>query len=220
MSLIAAGEATANSVRLSTSPFSSQSYGYNRLIEQPAHDPALATALAATARKQLGGTIPKLRFTCPPESKFRTIARSMVEHWKQVGIDVELTGEGSSSTESSDETWDLCYRSAQHIEPITELWPLLTVQPDARIAALQTLPDRTRLTLLELERAIDWTSTTSALQRLLADLLTEARFIPLWEIDEYMVARKNINGIPSLPMHLYDDIERWTVQPWYPTETP
>jgi hypothetical protein len=101
-----------------------------------------------------------------------------------------------------------------------DIWPLLTLQPSARVDALQPLSEPTRRALLELERSNDWTGATKLLHRLAGDLLIEARYIPLWEVDEFLVARKNIGGIPARPIHAYDEVERWTVQSWYPTETP
>jgi hypothetical protein len=101
-----------------------------------------------------------------------------------------------------------------------DIWPLLTLQESARVEGLQSLPESTRRNLLELERIGDWTTATKLLHRMLANQQIEARYIPLWEVDEFLVARKNVTGIPARPMHAYDDVERWTVQSWYPQDAP
>lgn len=201
--------------RLVTCPFASNSYGYNRQLPQADYDPPLAAALALTAKKQLGGELSALRLICPNDAPLRETALAMIEEWRRVGIEVRLLGETDP-----DGDWDICYRTAKSVEPLTEVWPLLTMQPSARVDALQSLSEPTRRLLLELERTVDWTTATKLLHRLLVDLLIEARYIPLWEVDEYLVARKNVTGIPTRPIHAYDDIERWTVQSWYPVETP
>lgn len=218
-------EAPAAHGRLVTSPFASQSYGYNRLLKAPTYDPQLAAALALTAKKQLGGALPTLRLLCPADPVLRDAARAMIAEWKRVGITVTLVDEAAPErTGSRDagprEDWDICYRTARFIEPISDIWPLLTLQTEARVAALQPLPERTRRMLLELERTIDWTTATALLHRLLGDLLTEARYVPLWEVDEYLVTRKNLLGVPVRPIHTYDEIERWTLQSWYPQDVP
>jgi hypothetical protein len=41
--------------------------------------------------------------------------------------------------------------------------------------------------------------------------------IPLWEVDEFLVVRKNIRGFPPAPVHCYHNVDRWTVEAWYPT---
>jgi hypothetical protein len=201
--------------RLVTGPFGTQSYAYNRQLPQVEYDAPLAAALALTAKKQLGGTLPALKMVCPGDSQMREASLAMIAEWKRVGIEVNLL----ETTELNGD-WDICYRTTKSIEPLTDVWPLLTMRNSADVEALQALSEPTRRLLLELERAVDWTTATKLLHRLVADLLIEARYIPLWEVDEYLVARKNISGIPSRPIHVYDDVERWTVAPWYPQEMP
>lgn len=201
--------------RLITCPFPTNSYGYNGQLAHPDYDPALSAALALTAKKQLGGELPVLKMECPDDALLRDVARSMIVEWQRVGIEVRLLEKADS-----EEDRDIYYRTAKCIEPLMEVWPLLTMQSAATVDSLQPLSEPTRRLLLELERAVDWTSATRLLHRLSADLLIEARYIPLWELDEFLIARKNITGIPPKVMHAYDDIERWTVQPWYPQETP
>ena len=213
-------DAPASHGRLVTGPFASTSYGYNRLLKPPAYDPQLAAALAQTAKKQLGGTLPALRFLCPDDPVLRETARAMIAEWKRIGLIVTLIEDAAPGAATMRDDWDICYRTARFVEPIADIWPLLTLQTEARVAALQPLPERTRRTLLELERTIDWTTATALLHRLLGDLLTEARYVPLWEVDEYLVTRKHLVGLPPRPMHTYDDIERWTLQSWYLQDAP
>lgn len=200
--------------RLIVCPFPTTSYGYSSQLAPPDYNPTLSAALALTAKKQLGGELPVLKMICPDDAIVREVARAMIAEWKRVGIEAELV------EDANDNDWDICYRTAKCVEPLMDVWPLLTLQTSARVDSLQPLSEPTRRLLLELERAVDWTSATKLLHRLSADLLIEARYVPLWELDEFLVARKNINGIPPKLMHAYDDIERWTVQPWYPQETP
>lgn len=199
--------------RLVTCPFATTSYGYNRLLPQAEYDPPLAAALALTGKKQLGGTLSTLKLVCSADPDVKQVCLAMIEEWKRIGIDVELV-------DSSSLQWDICYRTIKSIEPLMDLWPLLTLQDTARVDGLQPLPESTRRDLLELERIGDWTTATKLLHRLLANQLIEARYIPLWEVDEFLVARKNITGMVPRPMHAYDDVERWTVQSWYPQDAP
>jgi hypothetical protein len=65
---------------------------------------------------------------------------------------------------------------------------------------------------------VDWTAATKLLHRLVADLLIDARYIPLWEVDEFFITRRHVTGLPARLLHTYHDIERWTVQSWYPQD--
>ena len=208
-------EETRDAGRLVTCPFPSTSYAYDNQLPQPEYNPALAAALALTARKQFGGELPVLTMICPDDPRIRDVSRALILEWRRVGIEVQLVDKLNDG-----QTWDICYRTAKCIEPLMDTWPLLTMQTSAQVNSLQPLSESTRRLLLELERAVDWPSATKLLHRLSADLLIEARYVPLWELDEFLVARKNIVGIPARVMHAYDDVERWTVQSWYPQETP
>ena len=48
----------------------------------------------------------------------------------------------------------------------------------------------------------------------------DAWWIPLWELDEFSLVRRNISGLPEKLVNPYQDVERWVVQSWYPTENP
>ena len=204
--------------RLTATPFPSVSYAHNRILEEPPYDPQRAAALVMTAKKQLGGSeLPVLRIASPPDERVRAAIQLMIEHWRRVGISVRLNDDTLAAT---DDNWDLIYRTDRLIEPLIDLWPLLTQHADTRVEALKPLPERVRRQLLELERVNDWASATSLLHRIEAELLVESRYIPLWEVDEFFVIRRHLTGLPSRLMHPFQDVERWTLQSWYPQENP
>ena len=204
-------------VRMTATPFPTVSYGHNRMLEPTPYGAQRSATLTMTAKKQLGGKLPELRLACPPDTEIRKTAASMIDHWKRVGISVQLNDDASDSSEAD---WDLAYRTTRIIEPITELWPLMTLNSDTRVETLTPLPDRVRRQLLELERSNDWTSATKLLHRIESELLIETRYIPLWEVDEFFVTRRHLIGLPARLMHPFQDVERWTLQSWYLQETP
>ena len=204
-------------VRATATPFPTVSYGHNRILEPTPYDAQRSATLTMTAKKQMGGNLPVLRLTCPPDSGIQKTAAAMIEQWKRVGISVELI---EDSNDASDGNWDLAYRTTRIIEPVTELWPLMTLNSDTRVETLKPLPDRVRRQLLDLERTNDWTSATKLLHRVESELLIESRYIPLWEVDEFFVTRRNLIGLPNRLMNSFQDVERWTLQSWYPQENP
>lgn len=203
--------------RIVATPFPTVSYGANRMLTEPPYDPQRSAALALTAKKILGGTLPPLRLVCPSDPVVREVATEMIEHWRRVGITVRLNDD---SIESKDHEWDLIYCTTKITEPLTEIWPLLTMKSDASVESLKPLPERVRRQLLELERTSDWPSAIKGLHRIEAELLLETRYIPLWEADEYFVARRHLIGLPAAMTHSFHDVERWKLQSWYPTENP
>lgn len=199
--------------RLAASAFTIGSAANNRLLAQPDYEPILSAGLAATARKEFGGTIPPLKITFPPDVEIRQAVEAMIVQWKRVGLEV-------TPVKSAEEDWDLAYRMVQFREPLIDLWPFLTNDPTASVAALNAFPERIRRQLMEMERSADWASAIKVLHRLQTDLLIDAWWIPLWELDEFSLVRRNISGLPEKLVSPYQDIERWVVQSWYPTENP
>jgi hypothetical protein len=75
--------------------------------------------------------------------------------------------------------------------------------------------------LLDLDQAPDWKSAVSRLQNLHAHLYAEVAYIPLWEVDDALVLRKNVRDFPPFKFVTpYQDAERWIVQPWFPEDEP
>ena len=199
--------------RLSTGPFASTTYGYSKDLPQPVYDVVTAASLVATAKKEHGGTLPTLRIVAPSETAIQRALPRMLEAWQRIGLTVEVVKEPGTQ-------WDMVYRSLRVVEPFADLWPLFSPSGNVDQAAIAPFPHPVREEMLELERAVDWTTAMRTLQRLQQEFLTEARYLPLWEVDEFQVFRRRVAGLNPRPMHPYFDCERWTVQSWFPMETP
>ena len=202
--------------RLVSAPFPSNGYAYGVQVPLRRYDLVLAFSLTLAAKKQFGGTTPKLKMVCAPDQIAEEAARDMVKQWKRIGIEVELV----SGRVGSSSNWDIVYRTQKMAEPLADLWPFLTLQSQARVESLRHLPDWLSHELIELEGAGDWDSARRMLHQLHQHLWAEVQFIPLWEIDDFMVIRKRISGVPRRPIHPYQDVERWIVQSWYPKAFP
>jgi len=199
----------AASGRLTNSPFPQFSYAVSpRLPAQP-FDLSSSVAMTIAVAQQMGGNIPALRMAVPPEEIPQAIARKLVAVWARIGVNVEIVGEEEA------ESWDIAYRTLQLEEPITDLWTFLTVQPQARVEDLAPFPDWMKQELIALDRASDWNRAVELCQTLHRHLWSDMRFIPLWELDSYMVYRKQVRGVPQEPLHCYEQIDRWNVEAWY-----
>lgn len=201
--------------RLATAPFPSQSYAHSPIVEQREYDLTLGLSLSIAAKHLLKGEIPRLRMICPPDPTAEAAARQMVEAWKRIRIDVELVpNDGSVVYEDSQSAeWDIVYRMVWMEEPLTELWPFLTLQPTARIKDLEHLPDWLRLELIELDSASSWPAAINQIRQLHRHLTEEVHLIPLWEVDEHIVVWKNLTGIADGPIHAYQNVEKWILKP-------
>ena len=126
---------------------------------------------------------------------------------------VEPPGDGKPPT------WDLAYRTLQMTEPILELWPFLTTQPQARIQDLMYLPDWLRQELIDLDRAENFAVAVEVLQRLHRKIQEQVLTLPLWEVNEVMLIPRNVRGFAAKPLSPYQSLERWIIQPRVPLDS-
>lgn len=200
--------------RVVSGPFPSTSYAYRAQTKPRKYDLYLAYSLKTVSKKKFGGDVPELTMVCEPGEVIAAAAEKMVEQWDRIGIKVRIVAQD----EKLPEDWDIVYRTVRMTEPVTELWPFLTMKQDARVEDLEHLPDWLRQQLIELEQAVDFNSSVEMLQRLHFRLNQLVHLIPLWEIDDVIVIRNNIQGFPAGMIHPYQNVERWIVQPWYPND--
>jgi ABC-type transport system substrate-binding protein len=208
--------------RLTTAPFATTSYAYNALLARREPSVAMAFGLNAAAVKRLK-SIPPLRLVCERDPEAQSAAADIVAQWKRVGIAAELvlppppSGAGAASRGTLD--WDVAYRKLRMEEPLVDLWPFLTVNGGARLESVRSMPDWLRAELLDVDNAPDWKSAVNRLQSLHAHLYAEVAYIPLWEVDDVIVLRKNVRDFPAYKfVNAYQDVERWIVQSWYPED--
>lgn len=210
-------EAPGRSGRLTSAPFPTTSYAYENLVKPHGHDAVLGAALAIAARKELG-ELPRLRLIHPDDPQIAQAVAAIVADWQRIGIDCESISAVAQPTRPADTTWDIAYRSFQMAEPLVELWPFLTVTGATDVDSLEFLPGWLRQELLLLDRAGDWATAEQTLYRLHRQLWAEVHLIPLWELSETMVWRKHVRGIPTRPVGMFQQMEDWSVEPWYSPE--
>ena len=201
--------------RVVSAPFPSRSYAYNPTIKPRERDLPLAISLLTFAKKRFGGELPALTMVCEPDDTVRQAAEEIAQQWQRFGIKIDVISEADAATP---EKWDIVYRTVSMAEPLTDLWPFLTLKSEARVGDLEHLPDWLRQLMIELEQSVDFNSSVERLQSLHFRLRELALVIPLWEIDDVIVIRKNIQGFPLGLMQPYQNVERWTVQPFYPQD--
>lgn len=178
---------------------------------------AIAMSLAAAHQLGNGTELPVLRLVAPGEQVERAACEALVRAWKRVGIQVEIvSGDGPPAPTE----WDILYRAAVLTEPTIDLWPLVTASPVARIGDLDHLPAWLRHDLIELDRITDSSRANEFARGVLRKILADCAVIPLWETDSFLVVRKTVRDLPAVPMHVYDSLDRWTIEPFYRTELP
>lgn len=209
--------------RLTSGPFATHHSAYNPLVAPHRSDTRLAYSMLLAAKKELGDELPKLRLGVSSDLVEQAAAKELVKQWESVGISVEVVEVGPQvpfNAALEPAPWDMLYRAVNLVDPMTDLWPCLTLDTHAKVGSLAHLPDWLRQELIAVDEAGDWTTAERMLRRLHRDLWSEVHLIPLWEVSEFMLSRRHIRGLPARPMFPYQDVERWQVTPWFTKDPP
>ena len=157
--------------------------------------------------------LPKLRFVVEPGPVPRAAAERMVTYWQKIGFEVDVIQGDQAGQPLKDTEWDLCYRQVRMEEPLLELWPVLASDPTFSMDRLGIFPDWMRQELVGLDYATSFADAQQKLFRIHNHIAAQAFLIPLWEVDEYAVFRKNVTGVPARLMSVYHNAERWIIRP-------
>ncbi len=209
--------------RVVNGPLPSESDGNNAVVRTRRYDPLAAVSLTLAARKQLGGVLPSLKMIVVDDPVAQQAAAQLVESWARFGITVEIVDMPQGplvTTDDNEAEWDLLYRTAQLTEPVTQLWPFLTLTGRARVSDLDPFPDWLRQEIIALDLASDWRAALQSVNTLHLHLWGEVMLLPLWEIDDYLIYRKHVRGVPVSPVHPYEDVDRWVIESWYAEDQP
>jgi ABC-type transport system substrate-binding protein len=204
--------------RVVTSPFPMSSSANSPDVPPRTYDLSAAVALALAGAQQMNGELPDLRMLVPDGPVEQAAAADLVRAWKRIGLNVEIVSTAVANDSGAEIAWDLHYRVLHMVEPSVELWPFLTTRATAVVEDLNVYPDWLKQKLIEVDRTSDWGLALDTVRELHEVLWSEVRFIPLWEVDRFMIVRKNIQGFPSPPVQCYQHVDRWTMQAYFPNE--
>ncbi|WP_437228448.1 ABC transporter substrate-binding protein [Planctomicrobium sp. SH661] len=197
--------------RLVTTPFSSKNPARNPTVVPRRFDLSNAFALTVAARQKLKGSIPPLTMVVAPGEVATQAAQEIARTWRRLGLEIQVV----LANEPAPPAWDILYRTLEMTEPVLEMWPFLAFSEHATIDSLKAYPDWIKQELVQVDRTGDQTRAVDALQLLHKHLYDDGAFVPLWEVDQFFILRKNIQGFPERFIRCYDDIDRWSLEPWY-----
>lgn len=197
--------------RIVTAPFASTSSGYNKLVQPAGYEPSTATALVFVDRAKLSAIGRPLRVLCSNVKRERNAAKRILESWKRIGIEAEFVTFDEQDTEPVE--WDIAYRTTRLQDPLYDLSKLLGLKPHVTTQDLNYLPPWIVRDLQNLDLVSDIRAAQAQLRELHASLAREVIMIPLWEVDEFAIFRKNVRGFPKELVHPYHGIDEWVVQP-------
>lgn len=152
--------------------------------------------------------LPELRLILEDDPVVSAAAQEILKFWRTCQFKVKIV-------ESTDDPagWDLAYYRLKMTEPLTDLWPFLTLADKATVDGLLVLPDWLKQKLVDLDFSSNFPSAESDLRLLHRHLSAQAFFIPLWEVDDYAVFSINMTGFANGPVTPYQNVAEWAVKP-------
>lgn len=157
--------------------------------------------------------LPRLRFVVEPGEIPKAAAERMMTYWGKIGFEIDLIQGDKPGQPLADADWDFCYRQVRMEEPLLELWPVLANDSTFDMSRLGLYPDWMRQELVGLDYASSFLDAQEKLFTIHRHIAAQAFLIPLWEVDEYAVMRKNVTGAPNQLMSVYHNAERWMIKP-------
>lgn len=157
--------------------------------------------------------LPRLRFVVAPDPVARAAAERMLIYWQRIGFEIDIIQGDQAGNPLPDTEWDFCYRIVRMEEPLLELWPLLSNDTNLNVERLIAFPDWMRQEIVGLDYATSFPDAQDKLFTIHNHIAAQAFIIPLWEVDDYGVFRRNISGVPEQLMSTYQNIERWMIRP-------
>ncbi len=117
--------------------------------------------------------------------------------------------------------FDLAYRASRPGEPTFDAGPTICPGFDAPpgsdpLASLAS--PRILQLLLELDRAPETTAAQALLLQIDRESRDELPVLPLWQLVDHYAWRSRVVGVADEMAHLYQGIESWRVEPWYPSD--
>ncbi len=196
--------------RLLTGPFPS-GYACNKSAGVQTRDPRLAAVLLNSwvdmAKEEMKGR--PITLIHPSTDIARRAAHAMQAQLQLDGLGVNVVLEESSVVDlcqGPGRPWDLWYVEWYAMEPWTDAEKLLG--PGSVLAPVEP---QLAESLFQLSRCATRAEAITALQEIDRRTAETATVIPLWQIDEYAVVHRSLQGIPARPVSLYQNIQQWQV---------
>ncbi|HID74983.1 MAG TPA: hypothetical protein EYP56_03195 [Planctomycetaceae bacterium] len=205
------------------SPDDPLDYAYDHSIEPRRYDPRVALALAnvallayRNAEQEKGVKVekmPTLVLAHPAHEIARVACKSIQKHLGLLQIPIELRQLPPDAGPVIPEDVDLMYTELAMWEPAVDARSLLDFDGMSRGAS-----PAMSLALRELEQATEWPEVAAKLREIHRIAFDDVAVIPLWQLTDHFAYHQGVQGIASRPVTLYQDIEQWRLEFYYPAE--
>ena len=191
-------------------------YAYDQNIPARPYEPPLAKLLlamnynqmksAASRKKEEPPEMTPIRLAFPADNLSRVACEAISSQWELLGLEVKLVEfpVGRTFPEPGEEIADIVYVSAAVWEPVIDARRVLG--PEGLAASSDQLVG---LGLRRLEEAKNWREIRDRLLDLHAIAHHELPILPLWQMVDSYAYRKELIGVGSDIVSLYQNASNW-----------
>lgn len=189
-------------------------YAYNEQIVPRNYQPQLANLLIVLAKKQFEATAERrkekpptlepIRLATPDDDLSRVACEAIKSQWEMIGLEVEIVTLPPGRSRPEAGTADLVYVTAAVWEPTIDARRIL-----GPTGLANSQDQLVGLGLRQVEAANNWRDVRERLHELHATVNAELPIIPLWQVVDSFAYRRDVTGIGSDIVSLYQNVERW-----------
>ncbi len=189
-------------------------YAYDTSIKPKQYEPRLAKLLLAINDNEMAAEAKRkkvekpqrqpVRLAFPADNLSRVACEAIQTQWSLLDLDVELVELPIGRSFPDPGTADLVYLVAALWEPIIDARRVLG--PEGLAGSQDQLVG---MGLRRVEEAIGWPDATAGLQALHAIAHHELPVIPLWQLVDSYAYRRELIGVGSDIVSLYQNVEKW-----------
>lgn len=189
-------------------------YAYDQSIQPRRYEPRLAKLLMTMNANQMEGLakrrkeeVPELqpiRLAFPPENLSRTACEAIKSQWELLDLKIELIELPVGQAFPEEGQADLAYVAAAVWEPIIDARRVLG--PDGMAGSTDQLVG---LGLRRLEESKNWKDARDRLLDLHFIANNELPVLPLWQLVDSYAYNRNLLGVGSDIVSLYQNAEKW-----------
>ncbi len=157
--------------------------------------------------------LPTLRFVVEADEVSLLAAEQMVIRWRALGFEIEMIPADKPGEKLGDGDWDFMYRNVRLHEPLLDLWALMLTDDNFDVKRLASYPDWMRQELINLDYATSFLDAQKRLFIIHRHMAAQGFIVPLWELRDFIAFQRNMSGFEGRPLSVYQNVERWQVQP-------
>ena len=197
-------------------------YGYNMDVRPAEYNLKLGMVLVELTTRMLNDRekeknpkAPKIErpvfVLAHPDNYVANLAcQTIQQNWTEIGMKVNLRRLKPGETVPPDDEWDFLYASLAIEEPLSDAEKLFG---EDGLVRFKTAPIEQSMRLLS--KSPSWQASCSTLRRMHRQTANDLLILPLYQLSEYMAFRNNVRGIGRNLIHLYQEVDRWTISSTY-----